>query len=767
MRVPLGWLREYVRFEATSAELVRRLSVSSLEVERVIEAGIPRVEGNAAHFVVGKVVSAEKHPNADRLQLCQVDIGNPDPQQIVCGAWNFGVGATVAVALPGSTVYSKSGEAFQLGEAKLRGEASRGMILAEDEVGLGSDHAGIMVLEDGIVPGTPLGDVLPIDEQVLDATATGNRVDLLSMIGFAREVAALFDGELLEQDLTDVPILHPQWVGVEVDDFNACPRYIARAFKDVTIGPSPLWLRTRLQLAGMRSISNVVDVTNYVMHVYGSPLHVFDRSKLHEGSIAVRHARAGEEVRTLDGTLRAVDERDLLITDGERPVALAAIMGGLDSEVGDETTEVLLEAANFEPIGVLQTSERLSLRTEGSNRWEKGVDPHLAEPAAILATRLIAELSGAELVGAVDLHQGFPPRPVVTLRPERADRIIGLDVAPDEQRAILERLGFEVDESFEVTVPSWRARDVTREIDVIEEVARVVLDRVPRTMPARRSVAGHLSRPQRLRRTIEDVLVGAGYSEAYTWSLVAGDPHPDALRLPDPMAAEQSVLRTTLTAGLVEAAALNVAAGNRPIALFELAVVYLPTGEQLPEERWRVGGIAEGGYEAARSAVEALHRALRIELEAERTENPALHPGKAAACAAGWWGEAHPTLLEGDWGLFELDVEVLTASVPDRALYDDVISYPANLQDIAVVVDSDVEAGRLTAAIREAAGEELRSARVFDVYVGDQVPVGKKSVAVHLAFQSPERTLSDDEVAGLRERIVAALAEQFDAELRA
>ena len=285
MRAPLSWLRDYVRFEATAAELVRRLSVSTLEVERVIEAGIPRVEGNTAHFVVGKVVSAEKHPNADRLQLCQVDVGNPDPQQIVCGAWNFGAGATVAVALPGATVFSKDGEAFQLGEAKLRGEASRGMILAEDEVGLGSDHDGIMVLPDGIEPGTPLVDVLPIADQVLDATATGNRVDLLSMVGLAREVAALFDGELLEQDLTDVPIVHPQWVGVEVDDFSACPRYIARAFKDVSIGASPPWLRARLQLAGMRSISNVVDVTNYVMHVYGSPLHVFDRAKLREGQI--------------------------------------------------------------------------------------------------------------------------------------------------------------------------------------------------------------------------------------------------------------------------------------------------------------------------------------------------------------------------------------------------------------------------------------------------------------------------------------------------
>lgn len=766
MRVPLGWLREYARFDASASELARRLSISTLEVERVIEAGVPRVEGNAAHFVVGKVVAADKHPNADRLQLCQVDVGNPDPQQIVCGAWNFGVGATVAVALPGSTVFSKDGEAFSLGEAKLRGEVSRGMILAEDEVGLGKDHAGIMVLDDAHAAGTPLADVLPIWEQVLDVTPTGNRGDLLSMVGIAREVAALFDGELVLPEVAEPPIVHPQWIEVAVDDFGACPRYLAKAYRNVTVGDSPAWLRARLGLAGMRSISNVVDVTNYVMHVYGSPLHVFDRARLHEGGIAVRHARDGETVRTLDGVERAVDARDLLITDGEKPVALAAIMGGLESEVGTETTEVLLEAANFEPIGILKTSERLGLRTDGSNRWEKGVDPHLAEAAAVMASRMIVDLTGAELVGSVDVHQGLPERPVVHLRPQRTDEVIGVVVDETEQREILDRFGFEVDESWDVTVPTWRARDVSREIDLVEEVARAVLDRVPRTMPLRRQVAGHLTRGQRLRRTIEDVLVGAGYSEAYTWSLVASDPDERALRLPEPMAAEQAVLRTTLVDGLVEAARVNLDAGNQSIALFELAHVYCPSGEQLPHERWRVGGIAEGGYAAARAAVEVLHSALKIELVASRAEQPALHPGKAAACFAGWWGELHPTLLEGTFGAFELDVDLLAESVPERILYEDVISFPANLQDIAVVVDQELEAGTLVEAIREAGGPELRVARVFDVYVGDQVPSGRKSVAVHLAFQSDDRTISDDEATLQRERIVAALSERFGAELR-
>ena len=416
----------------------------------------------------------------------------------------------------------------------------------------------------------------------------------------------------------------------------------------------------------MRSISNVVDVTNYVMHVWGSPLHAFDRAKLAGGRIVVRRAHEGETLRTLDGTERRLLPRDLLITDGEKAVALAAIMGGLESEVAEDTTEVLLEAANFEPIGVLKTSERLALRTEGSNKWEKGVDPHAAEPAAVLASRLLVDLTGAELTGSVDVHAGLPERPVVTFRPVRASRLIGLDVPEDEQRGILTGFGFEVADDLQVTVPTWRARDVTREVDLVEEVARAVLDRVPHTMPLRRAVAGHLSPLQRFRRIVEDVLVGAGFSEAYTWSLTASDPHPDALRLPDPMSGEHAVLRTTLLEGLIAAAKVNVDAGTDGVRLFELARVYLPSGEQLPEERWRVGGIAEGGWDAARAAVEALYGALHVPLEVRRASFDHLHPGKAAETDAGWLGELHPALLEGSWGVFELDVEALMAPIPER-----------------------------------------------------------------------------------------------------
>jgi phenylalanyl-tRNA synthetase beta chain len=763
LKVPVSWLREYVETSATPAEMARRLAISSLEVERVLDVGVPDMPGNLEHFRVGRVVSAEPHPNADRLQLCQVDVGNRDPQQIVCGAWNFGAGATVAVGLPGAMLPGFPGP---LEERPLRGEVSRGMILAEDEIGLGADHAGIMLLPDGLEPGTPLADVLPLVDQVLDVLPTMNRPDLLSMVGIAREVAGLLDGELRPPDPVDPPVTGAQDVDVVVEDLRGCPRYIGRGFSGVAVGPSPQWLRSRLHLAGMRSISNVVDITNYVMHVFGSPLHAFDRSLLAGGRILVRRAREGETLRTLDGTERQLLPSDLLITDGERPVALAAIMGGLESEVSETTTDVLLEAANFEPIGILKTSERLGLRTEGSNKWEKGVDPYAAEPAAVLASRLLVDLTGGELTGSVDVNDGLPERPVVSLRPERASELIGLEVAPQEQRSLLGGLGFEVDDDWRVTVPTFRARDVTREIDVVEEVARAVLDRVPHTMPLRRLVAGHLTPIQRFRRLLEDVLVGAGFSEAYTWSLVAADPDPRALRLPDPMSGEQAVLRTTLLHGLVDAARVNVDAGNESIRLFELAHVYRPTGDALPDEPWLVGGIAEGGFEAARRAVEAIHAAAHLPLELRRTTHEALHPGKAAATDAGWVGELHPTYLEGSWGVFELDVEALASRLPERILYEDVITYPANRQDIAVAVAEDVEAGAIVAAAHEAGGAELREARVFDVYHGDQVAPGHKSVALHLVFQAPDRTLTDEEADVARARIVDALRERFGAELR-
>jgi phenylalanyl-tRNA synthetase beta chain len=517
----------------------------------------------------------------------------------------------------------------------------------------------------------------------------------------------------------------------------------------------------------MRPISNVVDITNYVMLGLGNPLHAFDQSKLAERRIVVRRARKGEQIRTLDDTLRSLDERDLVIADGEHAVAIAGIMGSLESEVDEQTTDVLLEAAKFEPLTIHRTSERLRLRTEGSNRWEKGVDPYLAEQAAKLATELLVELTGARWTGDLDVHGDLPKRPVVHLRPERTDLLVGLRTEPDEQRVILERLGFDVAPDWTVIVPTWRARDVTREVDLVEEVARFRLEEVPFTLPQRTAMFGRLTKDQRLRRLVEEVLVGCGFSESYNWSLVPEDDDPKALRLPEPLSVDQAAMRTTLRRGLIESAQRNADAGVEEVALFEIARVYLPAGEKLPDERWRVGAIASGGFARAKGAVETLHEALKVELRVEPGPQQFLHPGKAARLESGWVGELHPALLEGSWGIFELDLATLFASVPDVIHYEDVITYPPVRQDLAFVVDEDVQAGDLIAAARGAAGPELREMRPFDVYHGDQIGRGKKSIAFAVSFQSREGTLTDEDAAELRNRIVEGLEARFGAKLRA
>jgi phenylalanyl-tRNA synthetase beta chain len=753
MKVPISWLGEYVAIDVPPAALAARLAISSCEVDRIVRRGVPDEDGNLGRFLVGRVLEAAKHPNADRLQLCQVDVGEGAPRQIVCGAWNFGAGATVAVALPGAVL--PAGQ--QLSEVELRGQLSRGMILAEDELELGTDHSGIMLLPDEHEPGTPLADVLPLVEDVLEIETGFNRPDLTSIYGIAREVAALYELDLAEPPGRDPELAEDEEVDVRVDDLAGCPRYIGRLFRDVVVGPSPAWLKARLLAAGMRPISNVVDVTNYVMLALGSPLHAFDRTKLAGGRIVVRRAEPGEDLRTLDGQVRRLEPSDLMIADAERSVAIAGIMGGEETEVSPDTTELLLEAANFEPIGIMRSSERLRLRSEGSGRWEKGVDPYVAEQAAAYATQLFVELAGARWVAHVDIQGELPSRPVVALRTSRADDVLGLTIDPAEQRTRLERLGFEVDEDWQVTVPTWRIRDVAREIDLVEEVGRFRLDDIPATLPRRQLMSGRLTPAQRLRRAVEDVLRGAGFAEAYTWTLVPPEAEPRGVALLEPLTAEQAVLRTELLPSLAEAARRNVELGNEPVALFELARVYLPSGGSLPDERWRLAGITQGGFARAKGAVELVLDALGVETR--------FLPGAEAREAELLGGAVRE--LEDGLGAFELDLDELIGHLREVRLYEDVLTYPAVKQDLAFTVDETVTAGDLVEAARDAAGPELREIRVFDVYRGEQTGAGKKSVAFSVAFQSPERTLSDEDAARLRGRIVEALGERFGATLRA
>jgi phenylalanyl-tRNA synthetase beta chain len=763
LKVPVSWLREYVPIEMPISELADRLVISTCEFDGIETVGVGDVDGNLGLFQVGRVLDAVKHPNADRLQLCQVDLGDGNPRQIVCGAWNFGAGATVGVALPGAVLPN----GLQLEQRKVRGELSDGMILAEDEVELGTDHSGIMLLPEGLEPGTPLADVLPLTDTVLQLETSHNRPDLLAIYGIAREVAALYELELAPPPGTDPQRDVDEPVDIAIDDFEACPRYVGRLFRDAKIGPSPVWLRARLLAAGMRPISNVVDITNYVMLALGNPLHAFDYSKLAGGKIVVRRARPGEKLRTLDGVERTLEPYDLMIADAERSVALAGIMGGEETEIGEGTTDILLEAANFEPYTTFRTSERLRLRTEGSNRWEKGVDPYLAEQAAKFATQLIVELAGASWVGEADVHGDLPEPPVVHFRPERTDAVLGIETPREEQHAILERIGFGVTGG-KVSVPTWRARDVTREIDVVEEVARFRLADVPARLPTRSAMFGRLTKHQRIRRRIEDVLVGFGYAEAYTWSLLPEDSATGGVGLQEPLSSEQAVLRTSLVEGLLASARRNVDAGNDDIALFEQAHVYLPSGEQLPEERWRVGGIAQhtqGGFAFAKGTVEGLYAALDVE-PSFRAANDLPAAGRGARTDEGWVASLREPDLPGEWGVFELDVDALVDRVPELIVYEDVITYPPVRQDLAFVVPDEVTAGELVASAREAAGPELREMRAFDVYRGDQIGPGQKSIAFSVTFQSPERTLTDEDAAGLRSRVVAALEHAFGAKLR-
>jgi phenylalanyl-tRNA synthetase beta chain len=754
MKVPLSWLKEYVRFDATTPELVDALSVSTAEVNGVHRAG---VLGDLGLFRVGHVLEAAKHPDADRLQLTSVDVGEDRPYSIVCGAWNFGAGAKVAVALPGATLPN----GLVLERRKLRGELSEGMILAEDELDLGADHTGIIVLDDALEPGMALADVLPLVDEVLDLDPTGNRPDLFAVYGVAREVAALLDGELLPMPGKDPVRDGDERVGIRIDDPDGCLRFIGRAFRNVAIGDSPLWLKGRLRSAGVRSISNVVDVTNYVMLALGSPLHAYDLD-LVQGGLVARRAHAGEKLRTLDGVERTLDAEDLVIADDKRAVGLAGIMGGEETEVSASTTNVLLEAANFEPIGILRSSERHSLRTEGSNRWEKGVDPYVAGQAATYATQLMVELSGARWTGAEDVQANLPKPAVIRLRPDRASTVIGLEVPAEEQAEILGRIGFKQLKSG-FRVPTWRARDVRREVDLIEEVARFKLSEVPFTLPRRQAMFGRLTRAQRLRRTVEDALVGAGYAEVYTPSFVAdGD-----LRLPEPLSAEAAALRTVLYASLLDPARSNADAGEGNVALFEIARVYRDVRADLPDERWHVAGIADGGFAEAKWAVEQIYSALGLEPSYERTSEPYLHPGKAARTAEGWLGELHPSVLEGAWSAFELDLDALAEAAPHVVAFEPVSPYPEVRQDLAFVVDEEVSAAELLAAIREAAGELLRELEVFDEYRGEQIGEGKRSLAFRLAFGSAEGTLTDEDVAPVRASIVDAVSTRFDAVLRA
>ena len=784
MRVPVSWLREYVSFDMPPRELGELLSMTGTKLEAVHRIGVP---AGAELFKVGRVITREQHPDADRLSLCTVDVGDAEPRQIVCAAANFGAGATVGVALPGATL--PDGTVLRV--AKLRGVESHGMMLSESELELSGDRDGLMLLDEGLEPGTPLSQVLPIDDEVLEFEITSNRPDCLSVYGIAREASASLD-----VDLAPWPGREPgasgddsvdSWVTARIDAPDLCPRWAARVFTDVKVGPSPPWLKARVAAAGMRPISNVVDITNYVMLCVGEPTHAFDLDKVTGREIIVRRAGDGERVVTLDGQERTLDADVLVIADAEKPSAVGGLMGSEWSEVSDTTTTVLLECANFDGPNIQSSSTRLELRTEGSTRWEKGLDPHLVPRALALASQLMVELTGARLVpGTVDLHGQLPEPAVVPLRRERLELVIGVPYEQAQIDRALTRLGYEsADGGWRV--PTWRANDTFREVDLIEEVSRIDgVWKVPTVMPPHADAIGKRDPDVRLRNRVIDVLLGAGLSEAVTVAftdetladrlrLPPDHPLRAAVRVANPMGADQALLRTVLFPGLLASARRNLDAGRDRVALFEVARVVLPApGEELPHQPVRVAGVIAGrdaGYHEMKGVAEALERALRVQLEVAAASEPFLHPGRSARLGAGGTlGELHPLVarefgLEQQVSLFEIDLAELETPDP-TPLYRDVVTFPPVRQDIAVVVASEVAAAEVLAVIHEAGGPLLAQADVFDTYRGEQVGEGRQSVAVHLQFRAADRTLTDAEADAVRETIVAALRERLNGELR-
>jgi len=836
MRVPLNWLREYCDPALDVHQIEERLTLTGTKVEAIHHHGVRGGEG----FVVGHVLDVQQHPDADRLRVCKVDLGGADgpdagesaPATIVCGAPNVAAGQTVAVARPGAVMP----DGTKLEQAKLRGVVSEGMILAESELEIGAGGEGIMVLDEltldaEFAPGTPLADVLPIETDVIELEITPNRPDCLGVYGVARELHAATHESLapepwLEDEGSEGPV---EGAEVIVECPELCPRFTARVFEDVKIAPSPLWLKARLMAAGQRPINNVVDITNYAMLLTSQPLHAFDLDRVARGKLTVRRARANEQVQTLDGQTRTLDGEMIVIEDGEGPTSIAGLMGGARSEVVPETTRVLMEVATWDGPTIHRASWRLGLRSEASSRFEKGLQPEQCMHAQAIATKLMIECAGARVApGTIDVAEPLPPLQVLRLREARVQSILGIAVAADRQREILQALDFACEPAggavraasdgaqrgLDVTVPALRRSDVTREVDLIEEVARIDgLERLPATLPARRGAAGRLNHAQRVRRAAEDAMVGRGLYEVVGWSFT--EPSLlDRLQLPpehemrrvvaleNPMSDAQSIMRPTLLGSLLDAAQHNVARNGPDVAIFESGTVYRAQPEPGADEHHALGVLLSGAlaprswlgepaqadFFAAKALLAGLLDRFHVRWSVVAADWPFLHPGRSAAVFAGgpvgagaaegsaqdgdpargqsmlgFLGELHPLVADA-WGLertaaFAIDLGELAAIAPETVAFRPFGAFPALRQDLAVTLPESVSADELLALVRRAGDETLAEAEVFDVYVGAQVGEGRRSLALALAFRALDRTLTDEDVAPSRERIVAALRE--------
>ncbi|HDJ2905577.1 TPA: phenylalanine--tRNA ligase subunit beta [Staphylococcus aureus] len=795
MLISNEWLKEYVTIDDSVSNLAERITRTGIEVDDLID-----YTKDIKNLVVGFVKSKEKHPDADKLNVCQVDIGEDEPVQIVCGAPNVDAGQYVIVAKVGGRLPG----GIKIKRAKLRGERSEGMICSLQEIGISSNYipksfeSGIYVFSKSQVPGTDALQALYLDDQVMEFDLTPNRADALSMIGTAYEVAALYNTKMTKPETTsnELELSANDELTVTIENEDKVPYYSARVVHDVTIEPSPTWMQARLIKAGIRPINNVVDISNYVLLEYGQPLHMFDQDAIGSQQIVVRQANEGEKMTTLDNTERELLTSDIVITNGQTPIALAGVMGGDFSEVKEHTSNIVIEGAIFDPVSIRHTSRRLNLRSESSSRFEKGIATEFVDEAVDRACYLLQTYANGKVlkdrVSSGELGAFITP---IDITADKINRTIGFDLSQNDIVTIFNQLGFDTeinDDVITVQVPS-RRKDITIKEDLIEEVARIYgYDDIPSTLPVFEKVtSGQLTDRQYKTRMVKEVLEGAGLDQAITYSLVSKEnatafamQQRQTIDLLMPMSEAHASLRQSLLPHLIEAASYNVARKNKDVKLFEIGNVFFANGEgELPDQVEYLSGILTGDYVVnqwqgkketvdfyiAKGVVDRVSEKLNLEFSYRRADIDGLHPGRTAEIllenkVVGFIGELHPTLAADNdlkrTYVFELNFDALMAVSVGYINYQPIPRFPGMSRDIALEVDQNIPAANLLSTIHTHGGNILKDTLVFDVYQGEHLEKGKKSIAIRLNYLDTEETLTDERVSKVQAEIEAALIEQ-------
>lgn len=795
MLISNEWLKEYVTIDDSVSNLAERITRTGIEVDDLID-----YTKDIKNLVVGFVKSKEKHPDADKLNVCQVDIGEDEPVQIVCGAPNVDAGQYVIVAKVGGRLPS----GIKIKRAKLRGERSEGMICSLQEIGISSNYipksfeSGIYVFSESQVPGTDALQALYLDDQVMEFDLTPNRADALSMIGTAYEVAALYNTKMTKPETTsnELELSANDELTVTIENEDKAPYYSARVVHDVTIEPSPIWMQARLIKAGIRPINNVVDISNYVLLEYGQPLHMFDQDAIGSQQIVVRQANEGEKMTTLDDTERELLTSDIVITNGQTPIALAGVMGGDFSEVKEHTSNIVIEGAIFDPVSIRHTSRRLNLRSESSSRFEKGIATEFVDEAVDRACYLLQTYANGKVlkdrVSSGELSAFITP---IDITADKINRTIGFDLSQNDIVTIFNQLGFDTeinDDVITVQVPS-RRKDITIKEDLIEEVARIYgYDDIPSTLPVFEKVtSGQLTDRQYKTRMVKEVLEGAGLDQAITYSLVSKEDatafamqQRQTIDLLMPMSEAHASLRQSLLPHLIEAASYNVARKNKDVKLFEIGNVFFANGEgELPDQVEYLSGILTGDYVVnqwqgkketvdfylAKGVVDRVSEKLNLEFSYRRADIDGLHPGRTAEIllenkVVGFIGELHPTLAADNdlkrTYVFELNFDALMAVSVGYINYQPIPRFPGMSRDIALEVNQNIPAADLLSTIHAHGGNILKDTLVFDVYQGEHLEKGKKSIAIRLNYLDTEETLTDEHVSKVQAEIEAALIEQ-------